>query len=259
MKCIHFAILSFIFVLSCPLKLGAQPYMTKADYLLKKGGLANYKEAIELYLSALDNNYKDFELNWKLARAYYRYADATIKTYHPYAEPPVKKDWKKMCAGYSEKGMNHAKEAVEINPNRPEGYYYYVLNVGIYASSVSVLRAIIGGLKGKTQKNLEKSYQLDKMYDKAGVILGLGRFWSVLPWPWKDKKKALAYFHEYQSTGYFGSREEGPLYFAELLMQMGGESNKTMARAHLQNVAASGEKYFRNWTRRRLRQLQSLQ
>ena len=101
------------------------------------------------------------------------------------------------------KGMGYAQKAIDMQPDKPNGYYWYGVNVGIYSDGVSILTALKEGLKDKTQNSFEKAYQLDKMYEEAGAILALGRFWYVLPWPLNDKELSEKYYREYQKNPIF--------------------------------------------------------
>jgi hypothetical protein len=84
------------------------------------------------------------------------------------------------------------------------------------------------------------------MYNKAGPILSLGRFWAVLPWPMRDCKKSLKYYREYQATEYFADNMKAHIYLAELLIQMGGDKNKTEAKGYLEKAIQSDDSYFRD-------------
>ena len=119
--------------------------------------------------------------------------------------------------------------------------------MGIYSDGVSILTALREGLKDKTQSGFEKAYGLDKMYDEAGPVLSLGRFWAVVPWPFRDKKKALEYYREYQKTPYFDVKPDAQIYLAELLLKMRGKGNKEEAKDLLTKAARSSEKYFSDW------------
>ena len=105
-------------------------------------------------------------------------------------------------------------------------------------------------LKQETQSCLEKAYQIDKLYRDGGPILALGRYWAVVPWPFKNKKKALAYYREYHLTPYFGSSDEALVYLAELLLQIGAEKNKAEAKKLLEKAAQSRENYYADWALR---------
>ena len=88
------------------------------------------------------------------------------------------------------------------------------------------------------------------MYNEAGPVLGLGRFWAVLPWPLKDKKLSMKYFQEYKTTPYFEEKPEGKIYLAELLLDMGGKANKAEAKTLLEKAAQTDNKYYADWANR---------
>lgn len=244
MKRILLSILLCLFVSAFPFSLMAEDYLSQADSLYDQGGMVNYKKSINLYLKALEASPDDYEINWKCARAYRDYGEE--------AKKQVMEGWKDICATYGKEGMKYAQKAMERDPTRPDGYYYYGLNVGIYSDGVSILTALAEGLKNKTQSSFEKSYELDKMYDDAGPILALGRFWAVVPWPFKDNEKALAFYREYQATRYFYEKDEGKIYLAELLLKLKGGEKIAEAKSLLEKVAKSDEKYFRDWAMRLL-------
>lgn len=214
----------------------------QADALYHQGERQSYRHAIGIYEALLTTTPDDFGLNWKCARAYREYAEAAKKNQID--------AWKKICAEYGKKGMQYASSARILKPDHPAGYYYYGLNVGIYSDGTSILTALKEGLKEKTQKSFEKAYELDKMYEDAGSILALGRFWAVLPWPLTNKKKSLAYYREYQQTPFFQQRDEGKVYLSELLISLGGKKNKAEAKQILQQAILSEDIYFSNWARR---------
>ena len=247
MKKFVITVLFLFSVLISPWNLMAEDNLLKADQLYNKGGMENYKQAIELYLKALENNPNDYEANWKCARAYREYGNE--------AKKQNVEGWKDICAKYGKEGMKYAQRAIDQQPERPDGYYYYGLNVGIYSDGVSILTALAEGLKNKTQTSFEKTYELNKMYDDAGPILALGRFWAVLPWPLHDRKKALKYYREYQTTKYFEEKDEGKIYLSELLIKLGGEKNKEEAKILLEKVSQSDDKYFSDWAKRLLEKM----
>jgi tetratricopeptide (TPR) repeat protein len=232
-------------ILVFPMYASAVDYLAEADEIFDQGGLENYKKSIELYVKAVEQQPDDFEANWKCARAYREYADK--------AKKKGIEGWKDICEQYGKAGMQYAKKAIELRPERPEGYYYYGLNVGIYSDGVSILTALSEGLKDKTQQSFEKAYALNKMYKEGGPILALGRFWAVLPWPLRDRQKALGYYREYQQTRYFATNTEAQLFLAELLIQIGGDKNKAEAKGYLEKALQSEDPYFKSWAQ----QLQS--
>lgn len=203
--------------------------MKQADSLFSyDGNLDNYQKSIDLYKQVLASEPGNFEATWKCARSLRFYANKAQQTNF--------KGWKKICATMGKEGMTYAQKAIDLNPKKPDGYYYYALNVGIYADGVSIVKALKEGLKDKTQSSFEKVIAIDKSYEKYAALVGIGRFWYVLPWPLSDKKKSLDYFRQYQKSGHFGEEPEGVVYLAELLIDLGGKDNKTEAKKILSGL-----------------------
>jgi tetratricopeptide (TPR) repeat protein len=215
--------------------------LAEADKIFDQGGIENYKKSIELYVKAVDQQPDDYEAAWKCARAHRAYADE--------AKKKGVEGWKEICAQYGKAGMQYAQKAIELKPERPDGHYYYGLSVGIYSDGVSIFTALAEGLKDKTQQSFEKTYEINKMYKDGGPMLSLGRFWAVLPWPLRDRKKSLAYYREYQETQYFATNTEAQLFLAELLIQMGGDENKNEAKGYVEDGLKSDDPYFADWAK----------
>jgi len=228
--------------LACPIWVATADELAEADKIFDQGGVENYKKSIDLYLKAVAQQPDDYEANWKTARAYREYADKARKK--------GVEGWEDICAQYGKAGMQYAQKAIELKPERPEGHYYYGLNVGVYSDGVSIFTALREGLKDKTQQSFEKTYEINKMYKDGGPMLSLGRFWAVLPWPMRDRKKSLAYYREYQETPYFATNTEAQLFLAELLIQMGGEENKAEAKGYVEKALQSDDPYFKDWAER---------
>ena len=230
--------LGLLLVIIFPFSLLAADYVAEADSAYARGGLDGYKQAIELYEKALTENPNSYEANWKCARAYREYGDE--------AKSQKVEGWKDICAKYGKSGMQYAQKAIEMDPSKPDGHYYYGLNVGIYADGVSVFTALAEGLKDKTQTSFEKTYEINKMYKDAGPMLSLGRFWAVLPWPMRDRKKSLQYYREYQTTEYFADNLEAHFYVGEVLYEIGGDENKAEAKGLLEKATQSDDPFFRD-------------
>jgi hypothetical protein len=211
--------------------------LANADELIEKGGLDNCKKALDICLDEVKKDPNSYKTNWMAAMACREYGNETKK-----AEGP---GWEAVCKEYGKKGMGYADKAIQIDPKKPEGYYWYGMSVGIYSDGVSILTALKEGLKDKTQNSFETAYKIDKMYDKAGPIVALGRFWQVLPWPLNDNDKALEYYREFQKTKYYKTSDavEFNVYLAELLM--GDSDTKGEAKVLLEEVPKiSDDKYW---------------
>jgi tetratricopeptide (TPR) repeat protein len=239
--------LCLFLVIIFPFGLMAADYVVEAEKAYRRGGLEGYKQAIELLEKALAEKPDSYEANWKCARAYREYGDE--------AKAQKIEGWEDICAKYGKSGMQYAQKAIELEPDRPDGHYYYGLNVGIYADGVSIFTALSEGLKDKTQTSFEKTYEIDKMYKEAGPMLSLGRFWAVLPWPMRDRKKSLKYYREYQATEYFADNLEAHFYVGEVLYEIGGKDNKAEAKTLLEKAAQSDDPYFRDQAKELLAKL----
>ena len=78
--------------------------------------------------------------------------------------------------------MHYAQKAIDLEPNKPEGYYYYGLSVGIYADGVSVLTALREGLKidiGLETTETEESRQFNEILRNQGAKAAIA---------WRDRR-----------------------------------------------------------------------
>jgi len=221
--------------------------LAEAERLFAQGGIENFQQSILFYIKAAAQDPGSFEANWKCARAHREYANQAMQQ--------DVADWKRICAEYGKIGMQYAQKAIELQPDKADGYYYFGVNAGIYSDGVSIVTALAEGLKDKTQTSFEKAYAIDKTYDQGGPMLSLGRFWTVLPWPLHDRQKALAYFREFQKAGFFDANVEAQLFLSELLIKMGGEAKLAEAKKYLEKAAQSTNSYYKNWATRLLAEI----
>ena len=239
MKKSFYRLVLVCFLLCLPLSAFADvsALISQADSLFNydTGTMEEYQKSADLYKQALKEDPTNYEATWKCARSLRFYADKAKQT--------NAKGWKAICAREGKEGMGYAQKAIAMNPNKPDGYYFFALNVGVYSDGVSILTALKEGLKDKTQSSFEKVLKLNKNYEKGGAILGIGRFWAVLPWPMKNKKKALDYYRQYQATPYFGTTPEGIVYVSELLIEIGGDANKAEAKKLLTGMKTDNAYY----------------
>ncbi|MBC2715641.1 MAG: hypothetical protein HF978_10055 [Desulfobacteraceae bacterium] len=211
--------------------------LEQAAELMDMKGLKNYKQALDLCMTAAENDPNSFRANWMAAKA--------CRLYGMEAQELELSDWEDTCKSYGKKGMGYGEKAIALDSKKSDGHYWYGMNVGIYSDSVSILTALREGLKDKTQDSFEAAYKIDKYYDKGGPIAALGRFWQVLPWPLSDKDKSMEYYREFQNTKFFGIEYnvKGNVFFAELLMDK--KKTKNEAKAMLEQVPKiSSNKYW---------------
>lgn len=55
-----------------------------------------------------------------------------------------------------------------------------------------------------------------------------------------------------QALKYFADKDEGKIYLAELLLKLKGKGDEAEARALVEKVAQSDDRYFREWATRLL-------
>ncbi len=220
-----------LLVIIFPFTLMAEDSLPSAEALFEKGDTGSILESIPLYIKAVEANPGSYEANWKCARAYSEYANRAFKQ--------GLDGWKDICNKYGKDGMGYGQKAIELEPQKVEGNYWYGLCVKSYADSVSVFTALKEGLKGSTQKAFESAYETDKMYEGGGPIKALGRFWYVLPWPYHSAKKSLRYFEEHHKL--FPDDTEGLVWYAEVLID---KKKKSQAMSLLKKAATSDDLYY---------------
>lgn len=219
-----------------------------ADELFKNKGLENYEQAAELYKEVIAKAPEHYEAHWKLARALREYAQwYMMEGMQGYEDIAVK---------YGKEGMHYAQKAIDINPDHPGGYLYYGINVGKYSDGVGIITALREGLKEKTQSSFEKAYELDPHFEKGAPIISLGRFWQVVPWPFRDTKEAEALYREFQETTYYENNVECRIYLAEILKGKWGRSNNAEARKLLEEaLELDAHEYWHNKAKEILKDL----
>jgi len=74
-------------------------------------------------------------------------------------------DWKKTCAEHGKTGMQYAQKAIDLQPDKPDGYYYYDVNIEAHLF-LSELLIQTGGDANKAEAKgyLEKAAQSPDTY-----------------------------------------------------------------------------------------------
>jgi len=228
------SLVAVLVMMTLPMGVLAEDFISGAKAQLKIKTLDAYKKAVDLSLKGVAQQPQSYEANWVAAKAHRLYGEECKKQNVA--------GWKGICKDYGKKGMGYAEKAIALNPSKVDGQFWYGCSVGTYSDGVSIITALKEGLKNKTQLSFETSYKLDKMYEDGGPIKALGRFWSVVPWPYKDKKKAVTYLEEYNK--YYPNDVEGLTYLGQAYIDV---KEKDKAKAALSKAAANTdpkEKYY---------------
>src|SRR5437762_9576878 len=85
--------------------------------------LASARRAADLWNAALADNPRAFDSAWKLARA-----DYWLGGHAPQSEE----------RGFYEKGMEAARRAIVVEPNKPEGHFWLAANMGALAEAAGI-------------------------------------------------------------------------------------------------------------------------
>jgi tetratricopeptide (TPR) repeat protein len=187
-----------------------------ADHLYAdRATLSSARRAFELWTDELKNEPTSFEAAWKLARVSY-----WLGGHAPQEER----------RRFLENGIEAARKAVALQPDRPEGHFWLAANMGTLAESFG-LRA---GLKyrGQVREALETVLRIDPSFMNGSADRVLGRWYDRVPglFGGSDKK---AEAHLRASLKYDENSTVSLYFLAELLIDKG---RKSEARTELQKI-----------------------
>ena len=176
---------------------------------------ASARRAADLWRSALAGDPRNFDADWKLARA-----DYWLGTHAP--EPERR--------GYLEAGIDAGRKAAALQPNRPEGHFWIAANMGALAESYGVRQ----GLKYRKaiKEELETVLRLDAAFMDGSADRALGRWYFKVPRLFGGDRK-LSEAHLRRSLSYNPDSTVSHFFLAELLED---EGRKDDARAEHQKV-----------------------
>jgi tetratricopeptide (TPR) repeat protein len=193
----------------------AQPTDSPDALYAQRDDLAKATRAAAIWEQRLSGDRRDFEAAWKLARACYWLGG------HVPAEERK---------GQLERGMEAARTAMSIEPQRPEGHFWLAATMGALAESFG-LRA---GLRYRKpiREELLLVLRLDPAFQQGSADRALGRWYYKVPglFGGSDRK---AEEHLRRSLTYNPNSTASHYFLAEVLLEMG---RKGEARTALQHV-----------------------
>jgi tetratricopeptide (TPR) repeat protein len=139
-------------------------------------------DTVSLGTQALAVDPNSYEVQWRMARAYFWVA-------YTQSNRVVKK-------ALAAKAMEAAERARTLQPDRIEGEYYYAITVGEYANTIGVMQALSEGVLGKIKSSAERAYAIDRDYERGAPGTVLGRLYFMLPWPKRDLDRSRRYLEE---------------------------------------------------------------
>ena len=135
------------------------------DLYAQRGDLAKAKEALSKYQAALAAGEDAYGTNWRLSRVEYWIGDHT-------ADKTVKKQ-------IFQQGIEHAKKAIELGPNKVEGHFWLGVCYGVYGEAKGILKSL--ALVKPIKEAMRRVLEIDPAYDKGGADRVLGRVYHEVP------------------------------------------------------------------------------
>jgi tetratricopeptide (TPR) repeat protein len=177
--------------------------------------IASAKRAADIWAGRLQANGGDFESAWKLARARY-----WLGGHAP------EKDRKTFLEG----GIAAGRQAVAIQPQRPEGHFWIAANMGALAESFGLRQGL--KYRGDIRNELLTVLKLDAGFQQGSADRALGRWYYKVPGLFGGSKKKSEE-HLRKSLSYNQNSIASRFFLAETLLDM---DRKADAIAELQRI-----------------------
>jgi len=133
-------------------------YAERADPSKAKAALAKLEEAV----AAKDDAYDAY---WRMSRLSYWIGDHTVSN-----------DAKKQIF---QQGIEYAKKAIELGPDRPDGHFWLGVCYGVYGEAKGKLKSL--SLVKPIKEEMRRVLEIDPAYDRGGADRVLGRVFHEVP------------------------------------------------------------------------------
>jgi TRAP transporter TatT component family protein len=180
-----------------------------------RANLASATAASALWSEAVKRDPRDFEAAWKLARVSY-----WLGSHAP----------EKDRRGYLESGMQAARAAIALEPQKPEGHFWLAANMGTLAESFGLRNGL--RYRGPVKDELETVLKLDPAFMNGSADRVLGRWYFRVPRLFGGSNKR-AEEHLLASLKYDENSTISRFFLAEVLID---DDRKEQARTELQRV-----------------------
>ena len=177
--------------------------------------ISSARRAADLWAGRLAVNGGDFESAWKLARARYWLGG--------HADEKERK-------GYLESGIAAGKQAVTIQPNRPEGHFWMAANMGALAESFGLRQGL--KYRGDIRDELLAVLKIDAAFQQGSADRALGRWYFKVPGLFGGSRKKSEE-HLRKSLTYNPNSIASHFFLAETLLDM---DRKAEALTELQRI-----------------------
>jgi tetratricopeptide (TPR) repeat protein len=193
-----------------------RPEAANADALYaKRDDDASARAAAAIWQARLQQNPRDYESAWKLARARY-----WLGGHAPDRERKV----------FLDGGIEAARNAVALEPARPEGHMWLAANMGALAESFGLRQGL--KYRGAIKDELLAVLRIDPAFQQGSADRALGRWYFKVPGLFGgSNRKSEEYLR--RSLTYAPNSTISHYFLAETLVD---EGKKDEARAELQKV-----------------------
>jgi tetratricopeptide (TPR) repeat protein len=165
--------------------------------------LASAREAASIWEARLKENPRDFESTWKLARAYYWLGGHGLQAER-------RRDL--------ERGVTAGEQAILVDNERPEGYFWKAANMGALAESFGLRQGL--KYRGAIKEALLTVLRIDPAYQQGSADRALGRWYSKVPGLFGGSKQKSEE-HLRKSLTYNPNSASSLFFLAETLIDLG--------------------------------------
>jgi tetratricopeptide (TPR) repeat protein len=142
------------------------------DLYRQREDLSKAKEAMKLYEEIIEIDPQNYEAHWKLAKTIYYIGERSPKAERLFLY---------------KKGIEIAKKAVKLGPNKPEGHFFLAVLYGVYGQTRGVLKSLF--LVDDIKKEVYKTIAINPTIECGGPYQLLGRLYYELPGFFGGSKK----------------------------------------------------------------------
>jgi hypothetical protein len=180
--------------------------------------LQSAREAADIWQSRLQQNAKDFESAWKLARARY------------WLGGHAPDDQRR---AFLDQGIAAARAAIALEPEKPEGHFWLAANMGALAESFGLRQGL--KYRGDIKSELLTVLRLDPAFQQGSADRALGRWYFEVPGLFGGSS-SKSEEHLRRSLTYNPSSSASLFFLAETLI---GSNRKQEARTLLEQLLAA--------------------
>ena len=211
-------ILLFYLAAHASLAIAQQPAGDPDALYARRAELASARQAADIWQARVQQNPKDFESAWKLARARY-----WLGGHAPEGERRA----------LLEQGIAAARTAIALTPDKPEGHFWLAANMGALAESFGLRQGI--KYRGDIKNELLTVLRLDAAFQQGSADRALGRWYYKVPGLFGGSNRKSEE-HLRKSLTYNPSSTASLYFLAETLIDA---RRKDDARAVLERLIAA--------------------